>query len=66
MENICHCLEKKFLLFVFAEAVTPAVFNVQKQFNYTHILAGATAFGKVGNVLIVKQGFSVFFPFLHF
>ncbi|XP_025077848.1 electron transfer flavoprotein subunit alpha, mitochondrial-like [Pomacea canaliculata] len=28
------------------EALTPAVFTVQKQFNYTHILAGATAFGK--------------------
>ena len=29
------------------EALTPLVLETQKQFNFTHILAGATAMGKV-------------------
>ncbi|KAJ8943977.1 hypothetical protein NQ318_013558 [Aromia moschata] len=29
-----------------AESLTPLVLNAQKQFNYTHIIAGASAFGK--------------------
>ncbi|KAJ8918683.1 hypothetical protein NQ315_015003 [Exocentrus adspersus] len=29
-----------------AESLTPLVLNAQKQFNYTHIVAGASAFGK--------------------
>ncbi|KAJ8936006.1 hypothetical protein NQ314_012532 [Rhamnusium bicolor] len=29
-----------------AESLTPLVINAQKQFNYTHIIAGASAFGK--------------------
>lgn len=28
------------------EALTPLILATQKQFNFTHILAGATAFGK--------------------
>lgn len=28
------------------ESLTPSVLNAQKQFNYTHIIAGASAFGK--------------------
>ena len=37
--------EERFLLFT--EAVTPLVLATQNQFNFTHILAGATAVGKV-------------------
>lgn len=29
------------------EAITPLILETQKQFNFTHILSGATAFGKV-------------------
>jgi len=29
------------------EAITPFILEAQKQFNFSHILAGATAFGKV-------------------
>ncbi len=29
------------------EAVTPLLLETQKQFNFTHIIAGASAFGKV-------------------
>lgn len=29
-----------------AEALTPLILASQKQFNFTHILAGASAFGK--------------------
>lgn len=29
------------------EAITPLIVETQKQFNFTHILSGATAFGKV-------------------
>lgn len=28
------------------ESLTPLVLGAQKQFNYTHIIAGASAFGK--------------------
>lgn len=29
-----------------AESLTPLILGAQKQFNYTHIIAGASAFGK--------------------
>ena len=29
------------------EAVTPLLLDAQKQFNFTHVIAGASAFGKV-------------------
>lgn len=29
------------------EAITPLLLETQKQFSFTHILAGASAFGKV-------------------
>lgn len=29
-----------------AESITPLIISTQKQFNYTHIIAGASAFGK--------------------
>ena len=29
------------------EAITPLLQETQKQFNFTHIIAGASAFGKV-------------------
>ena len=32
---------------LFPEAITPLVLETQKQFNFSHILAGASAFGKV-------------------
>lgn len=31
---------------VVAEAITPLVLAAQKKYNFTHIVAGATAFGK--------------------
>ena len=31
----------------FLETLTPLILETQKQFNFTHILAGAGAFGKV-------------------
>ena len=31
----------------FSEALTPLVLAMQKQFNFSHVLAGATASGKV-------------------
>ena len=37
------------------EAVTPLVLETQKQFNFTHILAPATAFGKVLTLNIFYQ-----------
>ena len=33
--------------FYFSEALTPLVVETQKQFNFSHILAGASAAGKV-------------------
>ena len=35
------------LLYFVSESVTPLVLETQKQFSFTHILAPATAFGKV-------------------
>ena len=40
----------------FTEAITPLVLDTQKQFNFSHILAGATAFGKVMGFLIAEAG----------
>ena len=34
-------------LFVNTEAVTPLIVEAQKQFHFSHILADASAFGKV-------------------
>lgn len=36
-------------LFVSSEELTPLILETQKQFNFTHICAGASAFGKVSN-----------------
>ena len=36
------------LSLLFSEALTPLVLAMQKQFNFSHVLAGATASGKVG------------------
>lgn len=33
--------------FLFAEQIAPAIVAAQEQFKFTHILAGADAFGKV-------------------
>ena len=33
------------------EVMAPLVIASQKQFDFTHIAAGATAFGKVGHLL---------------
>ena len=35
------------VLFWFTEALTPLVLETQKQFNFSHIVAGASAMGKV-------------------
>lgn len=36
-------------IFLFSEELTPLVLETQKQFKFTHICAGASAFGKVSN-----------------
>lgn len=33
--------------YILIETLTPLILETQKQFNFTHILAGAGAFGKV-------------------
>lgn len=47
----CSCLYLYVLLHVYfiyvSESLTPLVLATQKQFNFTHIVAGASAFGKV-------------------
>ena len=34
-------------IFHFIEVLTPLILETQKQFNFTHIITGAGAFGKV-------------------
>lgn len=45
-----HCK----LVFLFSEELTPLVLETQKQFKYTHICAGASAFGKVSKSKCIK------------
>ncbi|XP_018326055.1 electron transfer flavoprotein subunit alpha, mitochondrial [Agrilus planipennis] len=45
VKRIIVAEDKAFEGFV-AENLTPLILNTQKQYNFTHILAGATAFGK--------------------
>ena len=48
-----------------AEALTPLILESQKQFNFTHVLAGAGAFGKVTETHYTLYSYIVcirFFP----
>ena len=36
-----------YMYLMYVEAITPLILETQKQFNFTHILTGAGAFGKV-------------------
>lgn len=40
-------LKNEFYMNVFLEALTPLLLAAQKQFKFSHIVAPATAFGKV-------------------
>lgn len=42
-----HATKYKLTSSIFPEAVTPVVLEAQKQFNFSHIVAGASAFGRV-------------------
>ena len=49
----CKYMEKtlnyylSIFIFHFIEVLTPLILETQKQFNFTHIITGAGAFGKV-------------------
>lgn len=43
-----------YMYLMYVEAITPLILETQKQFNFTHILTGAGAFGKVLYKYIVQ------------
>lgn len=40
---------------LFSEELTPLIVETHKKFNYTHICAGASAFGKVSRSKSIKE-----------